>query len=62
MIILPQSSLRTESIHFYITDINDNIPSFSLSLIELSVPETSAVGFEISLDKAQALDSDLGKN
>jgi len=61
MIIYPQSTLRTESIHFYIMDVNDNIPSFSLSVIELSVMETSPVGFEISLDKTQAVDPDKGR-
>ena len=61
MLYGPKSLLRTESIHFYITDVNDNSPSFRSALLDLSVPETSKIGFGIILDKWQAEDLDKGE-
>ena len=62
MVIHPQSLLRTESIHFYITDVNDHVPTFPVPVIDLTVLETAPIGFEISLDKTQAVDPDKGSS
>ncbi|NP_001390563.1 protocadherin-11 X-linked isoform c precursor [Mus musculus] len=58
--VLPDEIFRLVKIRFLIEDINDNAPLFPTTVINISIPENSAINSRYSLPAA--IDPDIGIN
>nr|XP_048273773.1 protocadherin-11 X-linked isoform X8 [Myodes glareolus] len=58
--VLPDEIFRLVKIRFLIEDINDNAPLFPATVINISIPENSAINSRYSLPAA--IDPDIGIN
>ncbi|KAM4019118.1 protocadherin-11 X-linked isoform 1-T1 [Anomaloglossus baeobatrachus] len=58
--VLPDEVFRLVKIRFLIEDINDNAPLFPSTVINISIPENTAVNSRFSVPSA--IDPDVGKN
>lgn len=58
--ILPDEIFRLVKIRFLIEDINDNAPLFPTTVINISIPENSAINSKYTLPAA--IDPDVGIN
>lgn len=58
--VLPDEIFRLVKIRFLIEDINDNAPLFPATVINISIPENSAINSRYSLPAA--IDPDVGTN
>ncbi|XP_071979201.1 protocadherin-11 X-linked isoform X2 [Engystomops pustulosus] len=58
--VLPDEIFRLVKIRFLIEDINDNAPLFPSTVINISIPENTAVNSRYTVPSA--IDQDVGKN
>lgn len=58
--VLPDEIFRLVKIRFLIEDINDNAPLFPATVINISIPENSAINSRYALPAA--IDPDIGIN
>lgn len=58
--VLPDEIFRLVKIRFLIEDINDNAPLFPATVINISIPENSAINSRFALPAA--IDPDIGIN